>query len=292
LQICQRSPNGLNASHRWVLNAKYFKEHEDVNLEMEATRLGSNGSKEFTRNVAPLSLFTQWATTHLGDPLQHNNETTKLYIAQSALGDLPLELQVDVATPSLVQQLGKGDIYGSSLWMGIPPTSTPLHRDPNPNLFVQLVGRKRIRLMPPSYGDAVFAAVKQGNGRIRNEQMMVGEEGTALEDIVWQSAEMADSDAVGVMFEAVVDGGDGVFIPKGWWHAVKGEGEGINASVSNFFNGSIVDRAATDGFTGELVVQMRIMSESNALNQFRYLLSGNKFALCVQRHRRCCHDAR
>jgi hypothetical protein len=34
--------------------------------------------------------------------------------------------------------------------IGHPPTYTPLHRDPNPNIFVQLAGEKVVRLLAPT----------------------------------------------------------------------------------------------------------------------------------------------
>ncbi|KAJ4380491.1 hypothetical protein N0V86_003846 [Didymella sp. IMI 355093] len=159
----------------------------------------------------------------------------RIYLAQHSLADLPTALQADLPTPALLTKLGRGDIYASSLWMGRPPTRTPLHRDPNPNLFVQLAGQKVVRLLSPEIGRGVYERAKLragGGGRanLRGEEMMVGDEMQALEEAVWEAQ---DEGAEGV--EAQLCAGDGLYIPLGWWHAVRGIGEGANASVNWWF---------------------------------------------------------
>lgn len=161
--------------------------------------------------------------------------TARVYLAQAPLEDLPQKLREDVPTPEIVRGAGRGDVYGTSIWLGQAPTYTPLHRDPNPNLFVQLAGTKRVRLMRPAVGNAVFARVQErigggGNAAVRGEEMMQGEEKRMLEEEVWGEGEGRE-----VMCEAEVEGGDGLFIPKGWWHSIKGVGEGMTGSVNWWF---------------------------------------------------------
>ena len=143
-------------------------------------------------------------------------------------------MQNDVPTPSLVLSAGKGDIYDSSIWLGHAPTYTPLHRDPNPNLFVQLAGTKIVRLFKPSVGNDIFAKVQEKIGgeasaALRGEEMMKGLEKRVLEREVWGET---DEGAAGG-FEAQLESGDGLFIPKGWWHSIKGVGKGMTGSVSS-----------------------------------------------------------
>jgi ribosomal protein L16 Arg81 hydroxylase len=47
---------------------------------------------------------------------------------------------------------------------------------------------------------------------------------------VWGDSVSADTEGSG--YEAHLEAGDGLFIPKGWWHSIKGVGEGVTASVS------------------------------------------------------------
>ncbi|KAK3672567.1 hypothetical protein LTR78_007618 [Recurvomyces mirabilis] len=162
--------------------------------------------------------------------------TAKIYLAQAPIYDLPQALRDDLPTPELVLKAGKGDVYDSSIWLGQAPTYTPLHRDPNPNLFVQLAGTKVVRLFKPDAGRAVFAKVQEKIGgsasaTLRGEEMMQGAEKQALEQEVWGSSEVSLTSA----YETIVERGGGLFIPKGWWHSIKGVGTGMTGSVNWWF---------------------------------------------------------
>ncbi|WYZ35655.1 hypothetical protein EsH8_X_000302 [Colletotrichum jinshuiense] len=166
----------------------------------------------------------------------HDKKVKQLYIAQAALPDLPPELQKDLTVPRIVNEAGKGDVYNSSVWLGLEPTYTPLHRDPNPNLFCQLVGNKIIRLLSPSAGDRLYRRVQMqinqwGNSRIRTSEMMEGRERVVMDAAVWGMEGPED------IVEARLSPGDALFIPNGWWHSVKsGHRDGrLNASANWWF---------------------------------------------------------
>lgn len=179
----------------------------------------------------------------LGKALQFNARQEEgaelvkgLYIAQQPLGDLPMSLQNDVKAPPIVELAGRGDLYGSSLWVGLEPTLTPWHRDPNPNLFVQLAGKKTIRFLSARDGLTVFRRValalqKSYNPAIRGSEMMQGPERQAFFDAVWGS-ECPEN-----IFEVTVSPGDALFIPHLWWHSVRSVHEDgrLNASVNWWF---------------------------------------------------------
>lgn len=223
-----------SSSHE--LNTLYLEQYGDAIVPLELTRTSSSHSQTstFERFEAPLSILI----SHMSRP---GNPNTRLYLAQHSLADLPPALQSELPIPTLLAHLGRGDIYASSLWMGIPPTRTPLHRDPNPNLFIQLAGQKIVRLMRPELGRGVYERVRMEAGRgagkasMRGEEMMEGSEMEGLERAVWDGE--GDYDGEGV--EAELGSGDGLYIPLGWWHAVKGVGTGANASVGMSANSSL-----------------------------------------------------
>ncbi|OLN95966.1 Lysine-specific demethylase 8 [Colletotrichum chlorophyti] len=186
----------------------------------------------FSSFTAPLMLLLKAAEFNQ----LHEKKIKQLYIAQAQLADLPPELQDDLPAPRIVKEAGKGDVYNSSVWLGLEPTYTPLHRDPNPNLFCQLAGSKLIRLLPPSSGDRLYRRVqtqihRSGNSRIRTSEMMEGRERVVMNTAVWGMEGPED------IIEARLNPGDALFIPTGWWHSVKsGHHDGrLNASVNWWF---------------------------------------------------------
>jgi hypothetical protein len=209
-----------------TLNVSYLKPYKDVILPYEllshtAGRSGDVEDDTFQRFHAPLDLFL--AACRSSPP-------PRLYIAQAQLLDLPQSLRDDLPMPPVILKAGKGDIYDANIWMGIPPTYTPLHKDPNPNLFVQLASNKLVRLFNPDTGDAIFCHVQeqicsQASATFRGDEMMQGPERIALEDAVWNCEEGTDG------YEVVVRPGDALFIPKGWWHSIKSIGADVTASV-------------------------------------------------------------
>lgn len=189
--------------------------------------IGASPEDAFHRFNAPLSLFLQ--------ACKNPSSSIRLYIAQAQIADLPKQLQDDLPTPRLVHKAGKGDIYDANIWIGIPPTYTPLHKDPNPNLFVQLASSKRVRLFKPAIGLSIFRDVQFKIGRsssstIRGEEMMDGPERDVLEDMVW-GKHFENKEC----FEAIINPRDALFIPKGWWHSIKSVGPDITASVNWWF---------------------------------------------------------
>ncbi|KAK5956282.1 hypothetical protein OHC33_002858 [Knufia fluminis] len=219
-------------------------------LEITTPASESGGSVTFDRINAPLRVLL----SHIDSKSNERTDTQSIYLAQHDLRDLPQVLQDDLPTPDLVKLAGKGDLYSSSLWLGRSPTYTPLHRDPNPNLFVQLAGTKVIRLFRPEIGDAIFdhmtkllhqpqaekglpAEHHPRSASFRGEEMMMGRERSLLHDLVWcESLDGRDNSAVlQHAQQARLGMGQVLFIPKGWWHSVKGIGDGVTASANWWF---------------------------------------------------------
>lgn len=225
-----------NDSHAVALHHEYLEQYGHAVVAQEYSR-SSNPLREvanvnplFRRQELPLRNFLQW--TKEGGM----HEGFRIYLAQTSIAALPHRMRDDLPTPDLVTKAGRGDVYDSSIWIGIPPTYTPLHYDPNPNILVQIAGHKTVRLLPPNIGHGVFEEVQRSLGKMnsakfRGEEMMMGEEGCLMEDLIWADKNHA-SNLASFGFEAHLAQGDGIFIPKGWWHSVKGFGRGITASVS------------------------------------------------------------
>ncbi|KAL9105303.1 MAG: hypothetical protein Q9227_009498 [Pyrenula ochraceoflavens] len=237
-----RAPDSDRTVSKWFVRAKdnlgyelsqdYWKPHEKIQVPLEFISYNDDGTVSFQRSYLRLGLFLEAIKS------ETSTSSVKLYLAQCQLTELPKAVQEDIETPHLVLDAGRGDVYDSNIWMGRPPTYTPLHRDPNPNFFLQIAGQKKIRLYPPDVGASVFDLVQrqlgvQGRSAVfRGEEMMKGDERRILEDVVW-------NDEAGhhqkFCQQAVVQGGNALFIPKGWWHSIKGFSHGINASINWWF---------------------------------------------------------
>jgi len=214
-----------------TLNIAYLERYKDVLLPYELVSPKAERSNFLTESAIEDKTFQRFrAPLDLLLTASRSSPTPRLYIAQAQLLDLPQALRDDLPTPLVILKAGKGDIYDANIWMGIPPTYTPLHKDPNPNLFLQLASNKLVRLFNPDTGAAIFRDVQEkirghATPAFRGDEMMQGPERIALEDAVWNCPRNTDG------FEVVVRPGDALFIPKGWWHSIKSIGADVTASV-------------------------------------------------------------
>ncbi|KAL8660332.1 MAG: hypothetical protein Q9202_006641 [Teloschistes flavicans] len=244
-QLPRKTFENFPASTKWFhgperkFHTSYLRQFGDVLIPIELTSLlpdndsGSGTATDFERVEAPFGVFLYWAEQADAASLQ------RLYVAQAPVATLPKLLQDDLPTPALVVEAGKGDLYDTNIWLGVAPTYTPLHRDPNPNIYLQLAGQKTIRLLEPAAGLSVFSALQAvtkgvASSKFRGDEMMKGMEKRLLEKKIWSDKASKDATEV-VGFEAILGAGESLFIPQGWWHSVKSTGGGCTGSVNWWF---------------------------------------------------------
>jgi hypothetical protein len=141
----------------------------------------------------------------------------RIYMAQFPLFERIPKLQDDVTTELVNDILQLGEKYSTSTWIG-KKSLTPLHHDPKAltNLFVQICGRKKVRLFSPEMDKR---KLNVGEGTLRN---------TAGVD-VWGELDWGEG------FEGTVGEGDGLIIPRGWWHSLRSDEDVFNISVNWWF---------------------------------------------------------
>ena len=103
------------------------------------------------------------------------------------------------------------------LWFGPAGTVTPLHCDNRNVLFAQVQGRKHVRLIAPQFLSAL------ANDRACYSAVDLDavdyERFPAMRDVP--------------VHEAVVEPGEFLFIPIGWWHAVRSLDVSMSLSFTN-----------------------------------------------------------
>jgi len=206
------------------LNIDFFTKTLNSSRLNNPVTVESTAPGHFERIQIPFSLFLHY----LSLPTKPDN-LPNLYLAQTPLLEEFPELKTSFEPEPAFVRAGKGEVYSPNVWMGRSETvNTPLHKDPNSNLFVQLAGKKSLRTFSPDTGRRIFEQLGYTVDRFRGEDMMVGDVKERVERAVW------DEEQEGGM-EAEVGVGDGVYIPQGWWHAIRGVGVGVNASVNWWF---------------------------------------------------------
>jgi hypothetical protein len=196
----------MPAITRWS-QPSYFGQFSSQPIEIEVSPHDSPGYGE--RQEASLGEFLA---------LLEHNTPFRVYMAQFPLTERIPELKEDLSSQIADKVLRSGEVYSSSTWIG-RRSLTPLHHDPRAltNLFIQICGEKEFRLFDPEKVEK--RKLKVGAGTMGN---------TSSVD-VWRE----DFGEEGV--EGTVRAGDGVVIPRGWWHSVRSRRDTINMSVNWWF---------------------------------------------------------
>ncbi|KYF52136.1 transcription factor jumonji domain-containing protein [Sorangium cellulosum] len=100
----------------------------------------------------------------------------------------------------------------SALWLGPAGTVTPLHYDTSNILFGQVHGRKRYRMIAP-FETSLFEGARA---------MYAG-----------RDPEQGSMDPV-LVKDVVLEPGDALFIPVGWWHHVRALDASISLGINSF----------------------------------------------------------
>jgi hypothetical protein len=103
-------------------------------------------------------------------------------------------------------------------WFGPAGTVTPLHHDIANVLFIQVQGRKRITLIPSLQTHRVYNSVGVYSDV----------------DLKHPDFEQFPRFADATRLEVLVEPGDALFIPVGWWHHVEALDTSVSLSFTNF----------------------------------------------------------
>ncbi len=130
----------------------------------------------------------------------------------------PLDADIGPLDKFLVPANGN---HGGLMWMGPAGTFTPLHHDLTNNLFVQVVGRKRVIL-----------AAATDTGNLYNDHHVF----SRIRDLTDPAIDLAAYPRLAEVtcHEVVLEPGEILFIPIGWWHQVEALDFSISLTFTNF----------------------------------------------------------
>ena len=138
----------------------------------------------------------------------------------------------------------------SNIWFGPAWTITPLHHDPYHNILCQVVGKKYIRLYAPCYSDMLHPKSKDTTAP--HLPPGLGEEHNLSEAVNNPTINMSNTSSIDVAamelspaedwneqypgiseipyIECILNAGEALYIPIGWWHYVRSCSVGISVS--------------------------------------------------------------
>lgn len=142
---------------------------------------------------------------------------TPFYLAQYELGNIP-PLKEEIYVPDICQT-GKGHLYNVNMWFGCPTgNSSPCHYDPFNNVLVQIFGSKTVDLVHPSFSENLYPYY----GTIQRNTSQVDFDKPDFSKFPLYTHIERHS--------AVLNSGDGLFIPFKWWHYCRSSS--LNCSVN------------------------------------------------------------
>ncbi|KAL3123236.1 hypothetical protein niasHT_006779 [Heterodera trifolii] len=155
------------------------------------------------------------------------------YMAQHRLLDQIPELLADVPVPDYCvfgdqpvgEEIGDGARFEPdheltiNAFIGPAGTVSPLHTDPRHNLFCQIRGRKFVRLISP----------QNRKGLYLYDDLM--RQNTSQVDVECPELEQFPDFANVKCYDSIVEAGECLFIPRGWFHHVRALEPSISISI-------------------------------------------------------------
>eukprot|EP00922_Rhytidocystis_sp_ex-Travisia-forbesii_P065717 GHVS01097608.1.p1 GENE.GHVS01097608.1~~GHVS01097608.1.p1 ORF type:complete len:437 (+),score=59.20 GHVS01097608.1:2-1312(+) len=158
--------------------------------------------------------------------IDNPNPPDVAYLAQHPIFEQIPELEKDIQNPDFALCGREGTLI-RMMWLGPRHTVSPLHTDPYNNLFVQLAGRKYVRLYQQNQSERLYA-FKEGlltnTSSVKSDITQIGTEVDAMFPLFREA----------VYEEVVLHPGDALFLPPKVWHFVKSLD--ASASVSYWFD--------------------------------------------------------
>lgn len=235
------TPQGMADSPVNGMFAQPYIEKQPLSwlLEKLETKIRINSARDDTQSKTP------------SDTLDDN----KHYYFQSQNDNLD-ELSAITGIPRQIDPKSRllGEQVAANLWIGTSGTTSRLHNDNYDNIYVQLLGHKRIYLIPPMcVADVQEKPLKLAsyNSKLELVTEDVAEE---FSTVVFPTYNPSAEPRRGWQFVVDLFPGDVLFMPALWYHQVEIVSNDINMSL-NYWHKAFDDEArwAQWNFTRQVV---------------------------------------
>jgi lysine-specific demethylase 8 len=219
----------------------YFVEKTFHGKRLVPIELGSSYTDEdWGQKIIP---FKNFMNEYLLTPQGHQTG----YLAQHDLFTQIPALRNDLAVPDFCYVSPPPPVQGTpvaseeytkveepllNLWMGPAGTISPLHHDAYHNVLCQVVGKKYIRLYSPEQSDCVYP-MSEANGVDMSNTSRVPIDLFEISCLDESNGEFPLFQGAKYV-ETVLNEGECLYIPIGWWHYVRSLT--VSISVSFWWN--------------------------------------------------------
>lgn len=137
------------------------------------------------------------------------------------------EIVESLTAPQVAVAFGPRVPGSPHLWMGPGMQQTPLHFDPLENITAALHGSKYFRLYPPG----ALRELKPRGGWLEVANCMINRHLPAVYSELDAFLQPFGGEGRLEPLDIHLQAGDMLYLPAGWWHAVRGS-SGLNATIS------------------------------------------------------------
>lgn len=205
-----------NALKKW--SPQYFKQtvgHQEIEVQFNREQ-----DPLFERNS--IQHKTKMSMNQFVELVEQNTHTNNFYMtannakaSQSSLSELFKDISDFHNYTNHHQVLDR-----SFIWFGPKGAFTPLHHDLTNNFLVQIYGRKKVTLIPSMQVPHLYNDVAVFSQIANPHQPNITEQFPELNDCL--------------KIECILNQGESLFIPMGWWHCVESLDTSISVSFTHF----------------------------------------------------------
>ena len=206
---------GAGTAQQRLMSLDTYMEHEVYSQNAN----GAGASSQKRRRATAKQFAAEEAFVAVTPVVPVTEARTRGYLAQQQLFERIRVLRADFSLPKYCHDKD----VSTNIWFGAADICTPLHFDRHDNLLSQVVGRKHVLLISPAHTANVYPQQNVDNA--------------SSVDIYHPDYSKFPLLAEATVLHCILEPGMILFIPNGWWHAVRS----LSVSISLSFWFDVTD---------------------------------------------------